>query len=158
MDDVLLEKIRDYRRMLKLDKPDLDVALLMKILGITNESSEVHVAIEPVRESGEWVSDTPSYAVSGLKKLDDGRLVLKVNNEKHGMAAGDLYDQYKKALKHASGSKMPVLFMRGDDVIQLTEAFSHALINEHWAGLPFNLILGVRKRAVVAVEEDEAQE
>ena len=157
MDDVLIEKIREYRRMLKLDKPDLDVSLLLKIFNITNESSEVFVAIEPVSETGEWVSNTPKYAVRGLKKLDDGRLVLSVNADKHGIAAGDLHEQYRKALKHASGSGVPVLFMRGDEITQITEAFSHALLKDQWSGLPFDIVLGVRKRAVVPVEEDTAE-
>ena len=158
MEDVLLEKIREYRNMLKLDKPDLDLALLLKILDITNESSEVRVAIEPVADSGEWLSDTPSYAVKGVKELDDGRIVLYVSDEKHGMHAGDLFLQLKKILKHASGSNMPVLFLHGGEVTQLTEAYSHSLVEEQWAGLPFDVILAVRKRAVVAVEEDEEQE
>ena len=53
MDDVLLEKIREYRKLLKMDKPDLDMALCLTLLDITHESSEVKVALEPVSESGE---------------------------------------------------------------------------------------------------------
>lgn len=155
MDDVLIEKIREYRKMLKLDKPDLDMALLLKILDITNESSEVFVTLEPVTESGEWISDAQQYAVCGIKRLDDGRIVMRVNQEKHGMAAGDLHEQLKKLLKHTTGSKVPVLFMKGEEITQLSEAFSHSLINDQWAGLPFNIVLGVRKRAIEVVEEDE---
>lgn len=153
MDDVLLEKIREYRKMLKLDKPDLDLALLLKILDIMNESSEVFIALEPVTETGEWVSDTPKYAVRGLKKLDDGRLVLTTSNDKHGMHAGDLFMKLKKELKRATGMGVPVLFLKGDEAVQLTEAFSHSMDNEKWAGLPFDLVLGVRKRPVEESEE-----
>ena len=155
MDDALLEKIREYRRMLKMDKPDLDMALFLKILDITNESSEVKVAIEPVTETGEWVSDTPSFSVCGVKRLEDGRLVLRVNNEKHAMAAGDLYVKLKKELKNTPCNGIPLLFMQGDSVIQLTEAFSHSMTNERWAGLPFDLVLGVRKRAKKPQEDQE---
>ena len=146
MDDVLLEKIREYRRMLKTDKPDLDLALLLKILGIMNESSQVKVAIEPVSEKGEWISDTPTFTVNSLKRLEDGRLVLRVNKEKSGMTAGDLLEKLEKELKHSTGEKMPVLFMKGDEIIQLNEAFSHSMNKEQWAGLPFDLVLGVQKR------------
>lgn len=153
MDDVLLEKIREYRKMLQLDKPDLDVALLMKIFDITNEQSEVFIAIEPVSEDDEWVSDSPRFAVAGLARLDDGRLAMRVNRESHGMAAGDLRDLYAEELKRNTGSKMPVLFMKGDEVLQLTEAFSHSLVNRQWAGLPFDIVLGVRKRPAKAAED-----
>lgn len=145
-DDVLQEKIREYRKMLKLDRPDLDLALLLKILDIMNDSSEVKVAIEPVSESGEWIADTPTYTVCNVKRLDDGRLVLRVNNEKHGMTVGDLYVKLTKEMKRTTGKSVPVLFMKGSEVVQLTEAFSHTMTNEQWAGLPFDLVLGVRKR------------
>lgn len=155
MDDVLLEKIREYRKLLKMDKPELDMALFLKILDITNESSEVKVALEPVSESGEWVSDTPTYSVCGVKRLEDGRLALRVNKEKRAMAAGDLYEKLKKELKKSSGDSMPVLFLQGDAVTQLTEAFSHSMTNDQWAGLPFDLVLGVRKRANKPQEDQE---
>lgn len=158
MDDVLLEKIREYRKLLKMDKPELDMALFLKILDITNESSEVKVALEPVSESGEWISDTPTYSVCGVKRLEDGRLALRVNKEKRAMAAGDLYEKLKKELKKSSGDSMPVLFLQGDAVIQLTEAFSHSMTNDQWAGLPFDLVLGVRKRANKPQEDQEGQE
>ena len=157
MDDVLLEKIREYRRMLKIDKPDLDLALLLKILGIMNESSQVKVAIEPVSETGEWVSDTPTFNVNGLKRLEDGRLVLRVSKEKSGMTAGDLLEKLEKELKHSSGEKMPVLFMKGDEAVQLNEAFSHSMNKEQWAGLPFDLVLGVQKRSVKPEEDKKAE-
>ena len=155
MDDVLLEKIREYRKLLKMDKPELAMALFLKILDITNESSEVKVALEPVSESGEWISDTPTYSVCGVKRLEDGRLALRVNKEKRAMAAGDLYEKLKKELKKSSGDSMPVLFLQGDAVIQLTEAFSHSMTNDQWAGLPFDLVLGVRKRANKPQEDQE---
>lgn len=155
MDDVLLEKIREYRKLLKMDKPELDMALFLKILDITNESSEVKVALEPVSESGEWISDTPTYSVCGVKRLEDGRLALRVNKEKRAMAAGDLYEKLKKELKKSSGDSMPVLFLQGDAVTQLTEAFSHSMTNDQWAGLPFDLVLGVRKRANKPQEDQE---
>ena len=155
MDDVLLEKIREYRKLLKMDKPELDMALFLKILDITNESSEVKVALEPVSESGEWISDTPTYSVCGVKRLEDGRLALRVNKEKRAMTAGDLYEKLKQELKKSSGDSMPVLFLQGDAVIQLTEAFSHSMTNDQWAGLPFDLVLGVRKRANKPQEDQE---
>ena len=50
---------------------------------------------------------------------------------------------------------MQQLFLQGDAVIQLTEAFSHSMTNDQWAGLPFDLVLGVRKRANKPQEDQE---
>ena len=144
MDEVWAEKIKAYRESIKEAKPDLDIALLYRILDIVNESSEVKVAINPVTEGG-WSSEAPTYAVAGVKKLDDGRVALRVNDEKHGIEAGALYTKLKKEFKRASGEKVPVLFVRGDTVTQLTDVDSHALVREQWAGMPFDLVLAVRE-------------
>lgn len=143
MDEVWAEKIKAYRDSIKEAKPDLDIALLFRILDIVNESSEVKVAINPVSDEG-WSSEAPTYAVAGVKRLDDGRVALRVNDEKHGMEAGTLYTKLKKEFKHVSGEKVPVLFVHGETVTQLTDAYSHALVRQQWAGMPFDLVLAVR--------------
>ena len=145
MDEVWEEKIKAYRNSIKEAKPDLDIALLLRILDLVNESSEVKVAIDPIDKEGGWSSDAPTYAVTGVRKLDDGRVVLRVNDEKHGIEAGDLYTKLKREFKRGSGDKAPVLFARGDKVTQLTDAYSHALVREQWAGMPFDLILAVKE-------------
>ena len=145
MDQVWEDKIRAYRESIKQEKPDLDFALLLRILDIVNESSEVKVAIDPIAESGEWSSDAPTYTVKDVTRLDDGRISLVAGGDKHGIEAGTLYNKIKKALKRASGEKVPVLFQRGETVIQLTDAYSHALVREQWAGMPFDLVLAIRE-------------
>ena len=145
MEEIWAEKIKAYRESIKQEKPDLDVALLLRILDLVNESSEVKVAIEPINEEGEWSSSAPTYAVKGIEKLDDGRVALRTSNEKHGIEAGDLYTKLKKEFRHGSGDKAPVLFVRHGEVTQLTEAYSHALVREQWAGMPFDVILAVKE-------------
>ena len=144
MDEVWAEKIKAYRDSIKEEKPDLDIELLLRILDIVNESSEVKVALNPIGEEGEWSSDAPTYAVKGVTRLDDGRVALRVNDEKHGMEAGELYIKLKKEFKRSASKKVPVLFVRGEKVTQLTDAYSHALVNEQWAGMPFDVVLAVR--------------
>lgn len=147
MDEVWGEKIKAYRESLKGPKPDLDMSLLFRILDVVNESSEVHVAINPVDDEAGWSSDAPTYAVAGVCRLDDGRIALRVNSEKHGMEAGDLYVKLKHELKHVQVDKMPVLYVRGEKVVQLTDAYSHSLVREMWAGMPFDLVLAVDEDA-----------
>ena len=155
IDDVLQQKIKEYKEMLKKKKPDLDMELLFRIMRIMNDSSEVHVAIDPIAEDGQWMSNAPTYAVSGIRELDDGRIALRVNSESHGLTVGDLMPKLRKAFKHRSVVGAPVLFVQGETVTQLTEAYSHALVREKWAGLPFDLVLAVKTEKAPTAENDE---
>lgn len=146
MDEIWEDKIKEYREMVKRDKPELDIELLFRILDIVNESSEVKVAIEPINERGEWTSDAPTYSVRGVTRLEDGRVALTVKSDKHGIEAGDLFLKLKKEFKHGNASKAPVLFVHKEKVTQLTEAYSHALVREQWAGMPFDVVLAVKQQ------------
>ena len=48
MDEVWAEKIKAYRDSIKEEKPDLDIELLLRILDIVNESSEMHSGIAAI--------------------------------------------------------------------------------------------------------------
>ena len=145
-ESVIAEKVRAYKESLKLANPALDIALLSRILDMVNESSEVKVAIEPIGDEGEWSTDAPTWAVAGVTKLDDGRVALRVRDDKHGMQAGDLFTKLKKEFKHKTGEKTPVIFVRGGEVTELTDVFSHSLVREVYAGLPFDVVLAVREK------------
>ena len=142
--DVMQQKIKEYREMLKKKKPDLDIELLFRILRIMNGSSKVFVSHDPIAEDGLWDSTAPIYAVSGVIQLDDGRWALRTSGDKNGMTVDKLESKLKKAFKHDPGTGKPVLYVRGETVTQLTDAYSHALVREKWAGLPFDLILAVK--------------
>ena len=144
LDDVMLQKIKEYKEMLKKKKPDLDMDLLFRIFRVMNDSSEVHVAIDPIAEDGQWSSKAPTFAVSGITELEDGRIALRVNSEHHGLTVGSLAVKLRRAFKHKSISGVPVLYVKGEAVTQLTDAYSHALVREKWAGLPFDLVLAVK--------------
>ena len=58
-ESVIAENARAYKESLKLAKPELDIALLFRILDMVNESSEVKIAIEPIGDEGEWTTDAP---------------------------------------------------------------------------------------------------
>ena len=146
-DSVMREKIQAYRDSLQGEKPELDIALLFKILDTVNDASEVHVAIDPIGEDGNWSSDAETWACAGVKRLDDGRVVLRVHDEHHGISADDLYLKLKREFKRESGKGVPVLYIRNGEVTQLTDAYSHALVKEMWAGMPFDLVLAVREEA-----------
>ena len=145
-DDILKEKIKAYRESLNKSVPDLDIALLLRILDMVNDDSEVKVAISPVDPEGGWSSSAPTYAVLGTKTSDDGRIELRVNDQKHGIAADALYTQLKKALKHASGSGMPVFFTHKGEETKLTDVYSHSLVRNVYAGMPFDVVLATSQK------------
>lgn len=151
--DVLQEKIKEYKESLKKERPELDIALLFRILDLMNESSEVKVAIDPVKGDGEWSSDAPTYAVVGVTTLEDGRVALKVRDERHAMEAGDLYVKLKKVFKRKNVEKVPVLYVKNETVTQLTDAYSHALVQQKWGGMPFDLVLAVKSES----QDEEAE-
>lgn len=147
-EDVLREKIKQYKEMLKQEKPDLDMELLLRVFSLVNEESEVKVALEPIGDEGEWVSSATTYAVSGVRELDDGRIALRVNDEKHGIAVGKLEPQLRKAFRHKTPYKAPVFFMHKNEEVKLTEVYSHALVRQVYAGLPSDVILATKKEKV----------
>ena len=145
-DDALRERIQAYRDSLGGEKPDLDIALLFRILDLVNDLSEVRVAVDPVDDHGGWQPGAPTWSVTGVRKLDDGRVVLRVADEHHGIKAGDFYAKLEKEFEHQTGAGVPVLFARGDSVTKLTDVYSHALVHQMWAGMPFDLVLAVRSK------------
>lgn len=158
MDELWEERLREYRESLKKAKPELDIALLFRILDLVNESSEVKVAINPLSDEGEWASDAPTWAVGGVTVLDDGRVALRVKDDRHGMEAGDLHARLKKQFKRSTGDGVPVLFVQGETVTQLTDAYSHALVREKWAGMPFDLVLAVKEKKKEDKKEEAKEE
>lgn len=144
MDDVMQQRIREYRESLKKQKPDLDMELLFRIMRIMNDASEVRVSIDPLDEDGQWSKNAPTYGVAGVIQLEDGRLALRVTSDKHGITVENLEAKLRKEFKHRSPVGVPVIYVHGETVTQLTEAYSHALVREKWAGLPFDLILAIK--------------
>lgn len=140
-DDVLYKRIKEFKESLKKSIPDMDVNLLLRILKLVNGSSEVFVAINPVHDDHSWVKDNPKYAVKGVKRTDDGRLLLRTTAEKHGMEASDLRDAVKREVKKGLSDRAKLVFLRKDEIVEITDAFSHPMVREHWSGLPFDLIL-----------------
>ena len=149
-DDILQEKIKAYREMLKNQRPELDFELFLKILDMVNDESEVKASLEPINEDGTWSSEARTFAVLGVKTLDDGRVCLRVSDEKHGIKAEKLYEQIKKAFKHSTPYKAPVFFVRGEDEVVLTDVYSHALVREVYAGMPSDVVLATARKKTLA--------
>ena len=151
-EDILQEKIRAYKEMLKNQRPELDMELLLRVLDMVNDESEVKVALEPVGDEGQWLKDATTYAVAGCKTLDDGRVVLRVHDEKHGIYADKLASQLQKAFKHSTPYKAPVFFIHKGEEVTLTEVYSHALVSMVYAGMPSDVVLATAKKQTLDIE------
>ena len=157
-DDVLQERIREFKESLKNNVPDMDVGLLLRILHIVNESSEMFVASNPLHDDNSWVKDCPRFAITGFEITDDGKLRLRLSSDLHGMAAGTLYDRLNRAVRKGLSDRAKIVYVYKGEEIQVTDAFSHTVVRKHWAGLPFDIVLASVTEKVPRVKEDDEQE
>lgn len=144
-EDALQEKIRAYKASVKEQKPDLDVALLLRMLDILKDDCEIHVAIDPVSDDG-WQPDAPIYGVTRLDVDEEGRFVLLVNGDKHGITNEKLYTQVEQALRAHPNDHAYLYFNYSGKTVRLTEAYSHAQLKERWGGMPFDLVLAIHEK------------
>ena len=165
MDDqnVLHEKIKEWKKAHKGAPRDLDFAFFCEILRFVNGSSPVKVACNPTSQAGEWVPGTECRSVAKAEVDDKGRLVLRLKSDKTGLSADKLYEQVQHLKKRVAGGKSPVMVKISETkTIQITDAYSHSLVKQHWAGLPFDLVFAyydeekrVEKLSPEAADETE---
>ena len=159
MEDVMWDKVREYKKMLAEAKPDMDISLLLRILDVMNSSSEVFVAHNPLYDDDSWVSDVQKYAVKGAALNDEGKFVLKTSSDKQGMHVDDLHQLIKDAMRHGLSERASIYFMRKEELVEITDAYSHTLAKDQWSGLPFDLILAnVTERVSKKTDEEDAEE
>lgn len=156
-EDALQLRIKQFKESLKKSIPDMDVNLLVRILKLMHSGSEVFVAVNPIHDDDSWVKDNPKYAVKGIKRLEDGRLLLRTTSEKHGIEAGDLLPAVRRELKKGLSDRAKIVFMRKEELVEITDAFSHSIVREHWSGLPFDLILATVTEKVPKNIEEETE-
>lgn len=156
--DVLQERIREFKESLKRELPDMDVSLLLRILDIVNDSSEMFVASNPLHDDNSWVKDCPKFAVSGIEVTPEGKLMMRLSSEKHGLHAEDLKSRVKRAVKGGLSDRAQIVFTRKGDEVRITDAFSHTLVREHWSGMPFDIILASVTERVPKIPEGESAE
>ena len=136
------ERIQQWEEAHKAEPRDLDFDFFCKIIDRVNESSAVKLACNPITKKGDWIPGTPCHNVAKADVDDEGRLVLYARNDGKEMSAEKLYEQVHHLEKKISAGTSPIMMKRSADSeeIQLTDAYSHSLVNEHWAGLPFDVV------------------
>ena len=136
------ERIRQWGESHKAEARELDFDFLCKIINRVNGSSAVKVACNPIARDGSWIPDTPCRNVSKVGVDEEGRLVLYASRDKKEMPVEKLFDKIQGVKERISGgsSFVMVKFSSEGDAIRLTDAYSHSLVNDHWAGLPFDVV------------------
>ena len=136
----LEEAIYDYRKKHPGPLPDYDAKFVLDILHTSNDSSNVRVAIDPV--IGDlWIKDAKFFGITGCYVSDDHCLIFKVHRDKKTLTADELLDGITKAMKSFPYKHIPVCFEYNGEIHKLTDMYGHSLMNDMFAGLPFDIIL-----------------
>lgn len=91
-------------------------------------------------------------------------MTLHLRRDKEEMPAEKLYGQIMRLKKKIAGDASYVMVQLGESKsVRLTDAYSHSLVNAHWAGLPFDLVFAYynedkRPEHVPPRESDESDE
>ena len=139
--NVMQERINEWKKAHK-DKPrDLDYGMFCDVLDIVNESSVLKVARNPLDEDRDWVPDTVCHNVRGFEVDDQGRLVIILSRDHAELTVESAYAKLRGLKKHAPAKSNSVMVRVSDTkVVQLTDVYSHALVKDSWAGLPFDVV------------------
>lgn len=153
----LEEAIYDYRKKHQGPLPNYDAKFILDILFHANSASNVRIAINPVA-GGRWDKNASFFGVTGCYVSDDGKLVFKVHRDKSTLTADELTERINKAMKSRPSKHIPVAFEYGDKIHKLTDMFGHSLVNDMWAGLPFDIVMAeTTANALEPLEEEEAE-
>ena len=139
--NVMLERIQEWKDAHKSEPRELDFDFFFEIVDRVNESSAVKVACNPTSADGDWIPGTTCLNVAKAVVDDQGRLTLLLRHDKDETSAGKLYGQIHRLKKKVAGGASHVMVQVSETKsVRLTDAYSHSLMQEHWAGLPFDLV------------------
>ena len=136
----LEEAIHNYRKKHPGPLPDYDAKYVLDILHRSNESSNIRIAINPVVD-GIWNKDATFFGITGCYVSDDRKLVFKVHHDRKTLTADELIERINKAMKSRPYKHIPVAFEYAEKIHPLTGMYGHSLVNDMWAGLPFDIVM-----------------
>lgn len=136
----LEEAIYNYRKKHPGPLPDYDAKYVLDILHHSNDASLIRIAINPIVD-GLWDKDARFFGITGCYVSDDRKLVFKAHLDSKTLTAEELTERINKAMKSRPYKHIPVAFEFNGEIHKLTDMFGHSLVNDMWAGLPFDIIL-----------------
>ena len=140
--DVMRQMVQKWKSEHREKQADLDLEMFMKIIKVANGSSAIKVACNPLDEDHDWIPDTPCYNIGNVYVDEQQRLVLCMRRDKTEYSVEKMLDTLK-ALKKQGPSRFSKIMLQitDDKIVELTDIYSHALVRDNWAGLPFDIVL-----------------
>lgn len=139
--DPLREAVRSYKDAMRSAKQDLNVSFLLKTLSAVNESSPLKVARNPIDQDRRWRSGVELRNVRGFEIDEEGQLTIRTRSDNGELSAELALDQLYKMRRKLQSDGSVMLVTAGDKKVKITDAYSHAFVNDAYAGLPFDLVL-----------------
>ena len=155
------EKVDEYKATHRDPLPELDLALLIKSMDKLNGSCPIKIARNAVDEQRNWIPGTLTSNVGKVYLDDKHNVVFKLRQDGGSMTIDELRDELDPILKRLPLKNADLMVELGEDKkVKLTELFSHSLVKDMWAGLPFDFVMGYHmtaKKRVVAKTEESAE-
>lgn len=148
---VLQEMIKKWKAEHKAKPRPLDYEMFLQISNMVSDSSEVKVARNPLDEDHDWIPDTKCLGVTKVFQDDEGRLTLRASYGKTNYTVDKMHSELRRVGKKISLSSSIMAQLGDSKTVQLTDVYSHALVKDSWAGLPFDLVFAY-------YEEEEKKE
>lgn len=141
--DALRGAVKNFKDAMRKVDQDLDVDFLLKTLGMVNEHSAVKVARNPVDANHEWISGTKLHNIGKVEVDDEFHLLLHIRHDGAECTAEKLLEHIEVAKKKMHATMGPVMLQVSDSKkVQITDVFSHSLVKDMYAGVPFDVVLG----------------
>jgi hypothetical protein len=155
---VLQEMIKQWKAEHKAKPRPLDFEMFQQILKMVNESSAVKVARNPLDEDHDWIPETTCLNVGKISQDDEGHLVLHVRHNKTEYSVDKLLTDLRRVGKKLSLGSSIMAQVSEKKVVQITDVYSHALVKDSWAGLPFDLVFAYYEKDEKKEEKKENTE
>lgn len=138
----LNEAVDHYKEQEKAKEkpPEINVGFLKRVIDSVSDDSDIRVCIDPLDEKRRWIHDCTTLSVHDVKMDDQGRLVLYVHNDNQSITSGKLYEKIAHMGKDLKDNA-EIIFYRHDQLHKIDDIYSHTIVRNFFAGLPFDVAL-----------------
>lgn len=155
---VLQEMIKKWKAEHKAKPRPLDYEMFLQISNMVSDSCEIKVARNPLDEDHDWIPNTPCLGVTKIFQDSEGRLTLRATHGKSHYTVDKLHSELRRVGKKISLSSSIMVQLSDSKTVQLTDVYSHALVKDSWAGLPFDLVFAYYEEDEKKEEKKQAEE
>ena len=140
--EVLREKVDDYKKSHPEDLPELDYAFFLRSISRVNESSPVKIARNAFNDMREWIPGTRTYNVSGVFLGEDSSVTFVMSGSDHCTTVDALLDELENINKKLPLKNVPIMIQIDQETtVQATDLYAHSLVSDAWAGMPADFVL-----------------